>query len=266
MKKKIVRVVIFDENIEVLEKLKNAMTRESIFFEVEINLINEIDELSCLNKKDIFIINIEEVSKNNMKIDFQELSSKFINIFIINKYKIDVPVEIKNIRKVRIISNIEDDRAIAFNILHYYYMKYKNNKKQYEIRKNKEKLKKTIEQFNKHTNKEELVLEIDRLLMEGTNTRFNGYEELRFMIMFCIVNEIKIDSNKNYNYIYEAIKSICKQDWYNFSKDIGGALLLIRKRKRKLYIQHLLEKIKGKQVIEQIILISQNINANLKEV
>lgn len=256
MSKKIIEIIIFNQNIAVTEKIHNALISESMGFELKINLINKLEEIDSMKKRDILIIDVDK----NLDFNLEKLKTKFKNIIIIDKFKLFLTNTFKNSNKVYLITEIQDYRVLAFNIIYNYYTKYKNEKELYEKRKCKKNSKKVIQKFNEYINKDELIIEIDKILMQGTNTKFNGYKELSFMIMFCIINKINIKRNKKYEYIYNAIELLYKEKWYIFNKNIRGALLLLRKRKNRLYIQTLLEKIKGKTIIEQVILISQHID------
>lgn len=260
MKEKVIQIVIFSHNQELAENFKYAINLESKYFRQETIIINDIEELKKVKKVNILIVLIDE--QINEK--FVEDNKEILN----NKSKECVVIDMQNktIKRRNItkeISKNEDDKALAFTILYDYSIKLNKKKEKSQLSYNYKKLKKTMEKFEQEEDKIVILDKIDEIVMENRKNNSIGYEKLKIMIYFCIINKLDIDSDKNYNYFHKAIARIFNEKVNVVLNEINSSINLIRKRKKQLKIQEYLREIKGKQVIEQIILISKIVEKNM---
>jgi len=108
--------------------------------------------------------------------------------------------------------------------------------------------------------KEELLRNIEEKLFGNKKSNGVGYEELVTMLMYCSVNNIDVDEDRNYEYLYEAVGKIHNEYPSYVPSKISKMLGLLRQRKNKLEIQDFLKEITGRPIAEQVILISKKIN------
>ena len=70
------------------------------------------------------------------------------------------------------------------------------------------KFEKTMNNFERDNNKTFIFDKIDEIVMENRRNSSAGYEKLKVMLYFCIINKLEIDEEKNYNYFYNSIDRI----------------------------------------------------------
>ncbi|WP_304683125.1 hypothetical protein [uncultured Clostridium sp.] len=260
MKEKIIQIVVFSRKQELAEKFKYAINWESRYFRQETKIINDIEELRKVKKVNILIVLIDE-QMNWEFIEFNKevLNSKTKECFIIDMQK-------RTITKngiTELLRDSQDDKALAFKIVYDYYIELKKKNEKSQLSYNYKKLKKTMNKFEQGDNKSIILDKIDEVVMENRRNNSAGYEKLKTMIYFSIVNKLEVDSEKNYNYFHKAIARIFNENVTVILNEINSTIRIIRKRKKQLKIQEYLEEIKGKQIIEQIILISKIVEKSM---
>lgn len=260
MKKDVIQIVIYSNDIELAKKFNIAVKQESKYFKEETKIISKKEELDIVKDINILMILISDKKENELKnYKSKKIKNKAEKVVIVNmKERIVVEKDI-----IKIMGKNQDEKAIAFSILYDYSIELKNKIEEDELSYNQKMLDETMEKFNTDDSQEKVFSKIDEIVMENRANYSIGYETLKIMIYFCIVNDINIDPEQKYNYFYKAIARIFNENVNVVIKNIGSTLNLIRKRKKKLKIQEKLEEIKGKQVIEQIILISKIVKQNL---
>ena len=260
MKHELVKIVIFDKNTEESKELKYLLSQESRYFTEEIDEVNNLEKLYEINNIAILIINLNDETKN---VKIKELSHLAKKIIIIDKDNILKKSKLN--KNIKVINDIQDNRVIAFTILYDYYIELKNEKEKLQSSYSSKKFEKTMNNFERDNNKTFIFDKIDEIVMENRYISSAGYEKLKVMLYFCVINKLEIDEEKNYNYFYNAIDRIFDEKEVIILNEIKSTISLIRKRKKTLKIQNYLEKIKGRQIVEQIILISKIIRKNIEK-
>lgn len=266
MKQEVVSIKIFSKNTKSAEELKNAIIKESKYFKEKVDNISNIKDLDNIKDVSILIVIIDNESKNILKEHLKILESKVNEIILIDKNTNLLTKEFNTYRNIRIFSELKDNRAIAFSILYNYYEKLRNKREKYILKDQTKKFKSTMKKFEASEEiKVSLSDSIDKILMENLSHNSIGYEDFKTMIMFCVINGIDIDEERNYEYIYKALSKINNKRIIDLNRNIRNTLSLIRNRKKKLKIQKVLSQIKNKQVVEQVILISKEIKEKLNK-
>lgn len=264
MKQEVVRIEILSKDVKSSEELKYAIIKESEYFEEKIDIIRKIEELHNVNNVNILMIIIDKELKKILKENLAMLKDKVNKVILIDKDKNILPKEFNMYKNIKITSGIKDNRVIAFSVLYDYYKELKNKREKNILKDQSKKLEKTMDKFEQGENKIVIFDKIDEIVMENRKNNSIGYEKLKIMIYFCIINKLHLDDDKNYNYFHKAIARIFNEKVNVILNEINSSINLIRKRKKQLKIQKYLEEIKGKQVIEQIILISEVVEKNIK--
>ncbi len=264
MNQEVVRIEILSKDIKSSEELKYAIIQESKYFEERVHITRKIEELNNIKEINILIVIIENRFEKMIKDNLEMLKCKAKEVIFICKNK--KLLEGFNLyRNIKIFSGIEDNRAIAFSILYNYYEKMKNKSEKHILKDQMKKLKNSMKKFEiSEESKASLSESIDEIVMENLSHNSVGYEDLKTMIMFCIINEIDIDEEQNYEYIYKAVSEINSKRIIDLKKNIKATLGLIRNRKKKLKIQEMLSKIKNRQAVEQVILIGKEVKKQIK--
>lgn len=264
MNQEVVRIEILSKDIKSSEELKYAIIQESKYFEEKVHIIRKIEELNNTEKTNILIVIIDNKFEKIIKDNLEMLKCKANEVIFICKGK-NLLEGFKLYRNIKIFSGIEDNRAIAFSILYNYYEKLKNKREKHILKDQTKKLRNTMKKFQiSEELKASLSDSIDEIVMENLSHNSVGYEDLKTMIMFCIINEIDIDEEQNYEYIYKAVSEINNKRIIDLNKNVKTTLGLIRNRKKKLKIQEMLSKIKNRQAVEQVILISKEVKEKIK--
>ncbi len=261
MKEKIIQIVIFSHDQELAGNFKYAINLESKYFKQETRIISDMKELQKGKKVNILIVLIGEQTELKFeKYDKEKLKSKSEELVVIDMQN----KTINRSNRTRALSKSQDNKALAFTILYDYSIELNKKKEKFQLSYNYKKLEKTMNKFEQGENKIVIFDKIDEIVMENRKNNSIGYEKLKIMIYFCIINKLHIDDDKNYNYFHKAIARIFNEKVNVILNEINSSINLIRKRKKQLKIQQYLEKIKGKQVIEKIILISEIVEKNIK--
>lgn len=251
------KIIIFSKNNVLAEKLKDGINKESNFFKQNTEIINEMELINNYEHIDLLILLIDE----NMSLKY----CNFKKFFKCVERDVIIDLDKGLIKNFYNNTSYElerkfDERAIAFGILFDLYTDYQRKGQEEKLKNGMKKLKQTMKQFEKRDSyKEEFSNSIDKQLLEGKKCNCIGIDELKTMIMFCKINKLEIDENKDYEYIYEALGNIYNEHSSIVVRRIGSALGGLRHRKRKLELQEYLQEIKGKPIAEQVILISQKI-------
>lgn len=252
------KIIILSQNNALAEKLKEGINKEAKFFKQNTEIINDMELINKYEYIDLLILLIDE----NMSLKYCNFKRFFQCV------KRDIIIDLDNglIRDNYNHTSYEfgrkfDERAIAFGILFDLYTDYQRKGQDKKFKRGMKKLKQTMKQFDgkRDSYKEKISNIIDKQLLEDRKCDCNGIEELKTMIMFCVINKLNIDENKDYDFIYEALGNIYNEFPSVIARKIGSALGTLRHRKRKLKLQEYMEEIKGKQIAEQVILISQKI-------
>lgn len=258
MKAEIIHIVILSKNRQLAEKFKYALNSESKYFKQQTKIVEEIEDFE---KVDILIVIADEQINwkfiEDNKVVFKDQAKRSIIIDMQSRIIVR-----DNITKF--LSDSEDDKSLAFSILYNYYIDLKKNKERTQLSYNHKKLEKTMDKFEQGNNKMLILDKVDEVVMENKRNNSIGYEKLKIMIYFCIVNKLEIDSKKNYNYFHKAIARIFNDKVSVILNEINSTIHTIRRRKVHLKIQKDLEEMKGKLIIEQIILISKIVEKQLK--
>lgn len=250
-------IVIFSKNNILAEKLKEGINKESKFFKQNTEIINDMESINNYECVDLLILLVDE-----------SMSMKYCNFkrfFKCVERDIIIDLDKGIIKNFYNNTSYEfarkfDERAIAFGILFDLYTDYQKKDQKEKLKNGMKKLKQTMKQFEKKDSvKEKISNSIDEQLLDDRKCNCVGIDELKTMIMFCKINKLNIDENKEYDYIYEALGNIYNEYPSVITKNIGRALGELRHRKKKLKLQEYLEEIKGKPIAEQVILISQKI-------
>lgn len=263
MKKEIVRIAIISHNAEICEKLKYAFIQESKNFNVKIDVTTKIEDISKISSLNILIVIVDNELEENIRENITILKNKVNRVILIDKNNLSK--EFKTNKNIKIIPQTNDTRVIAFSILYEYNQKFIKKHEMQILKEQNNRLKKSMKKFN--INNElvpKLSENIDKILMEGLSHNSEGYEDLKIMITFCIINEIDIDEQEHYEYIYEAISKIQNKRVYDIQVNIRNTLTLIRNRRKKLKIQKLLKQLKYNLAVENVILISKEIKKQIK--
>lgn len=251
------KIVILSKNNAIAEKLKEGINKESKFFKQNTEIINDMESINEFEYIDLLILLIDE----NMSLKY----CNFKRFFQCVERDIIIDLDMGLVKDNYNHTSYEigrkfDERAIAFGILFDLYTDYQRKGQDEKLKRGMKKLKQTMKQFEKKDSyKEKISNIIDKQLLEDRKCDCNGIEELKTMIMFCVINKLNVDEDKEYDYIYEALGNIYNEFPSVIARRIGSALGMLRHRKRKLKLQEYLEEIKGKQIAEQVILISQKI-------
>lgn len=251
------KIVILSKNNAIAEKLKEGINKESKFFKQNTEIINDMESINEFEYIDLLILIIDE----NMSLKY----CNFKRFFQCVERDIIIDLDMGLVKDNYNHTSYEigrkfDERAIAFGILFDLYTDYQRKGQDEKLKRGMKKLKQTMKQFEKKDSyKEKIANIIDKQLLEDRKCDCNGIEELKTMIMFCVINKLNVDEDKEYDYIYEALGNIYNEFPSVIARRIGSALGTLRHRKRKLKLQEYLEEIKGKQIAEQVILISQKI-------
>lgn len=260
MKQEKIQIVLYSNDIELAEKFRKVIDQESKYFKEETTIISEEREFNILKDVNILIILINDELEEKIKsYNSNEINDKAEKVVIIDIQKQNMVED----KVIKTIGNNQDEKAIVFSILYDYSMKLKKKIEESELIYNKKMLEETMEKFNTDDNERKIFNKIDEVIMENKLNYSIGYEKLKTMIYFCIINKLNIDKEKRYNYFYKAIARIFNENVNVVIKDIGATLNLIRRRKRKLKIQEKIQEMKGKQIVEQIILISKIVENSL---
>lgn len=257
MSKEESKIVIFSKNNVLAEKLKEGINKEAKFFKQNTEIIDDLESLDKFECINLLILLVDE----NMSMKYCNFKRFFKCVERDILIDLDVGL-VKNFynKTSYELSSKFDGRAIAFGILFDLYTDYQKKEQKEKLENGMKKLKQTMKQFEKRDSyKEKISHIIDKQLLEGTKCECRGIGELKTMIMFCIINKLKVDENKDYGFIYEAVGRVYNEYPSVVVSRIGNALGILRHRKRKLKLQEFLEEIKGKQIAEQVILISQKI-------
>lgn len=264
MEKKLVKLAIISINAEMTLKFRDSIIKQNQYFRrVEIEIFNDIKEVESANILVIF-------SDQNLKLESKKasiiLKGKISKVFAVNidsgltwdcgkeEYKTFFNESTKKI----------DLNAIAFSILYNYYDFLVGEEKKIKKVLNKLKRKETIEAYNKYKHKEILSYNIDQIIMENQKHGFCGYEELKTMIMFCIINKEKIKYDKDYTYIQDAMCEICDHTIYNIKNNIEVAIYIIVSKKKILKIQPILIRMRGRGYIEKAIIMGKVVEYYMK--
>lgn len=251
------KIVILSKNNTLAEKLKEGINKESKFFKQNTEIINDMELINKFEQIDLLILLIDE----NMALKF----CNFKRFFKCVKRDVIIDVDFGTVKNNYNHTSYEfgrkfDERAIAFGILIDLHTDYQKKGQDEKLKRGMKKLNQTMKQFEKRDSyKEKISNIIDKQLLEDRKCDCSGIEELKTMIMFCVINKLNVEENKEYDFIYEALGNIYNEFPSIIARRIGSALGTLRHRKRKLKLQDYMEEIKGKQIAEQVILISQKI-------
>ncbi len=253
MNNNVVNIVIYSKETEILNDLKYAIEKECTFFKQNTQIVNDIKKVDKIENINILIV----VFKNQRMNIVKNLNNKAEKLIIVDLKKGIIK---GNQEKVEEITKTEDIRAIAFSIVFNYYDESRKKKFEEVQKQNDSNLDKGLNKFEGKENfKREISLKIDKALtINGRN--FKGFEELKTMIMFCIINDISIKENSNdYNYIYDATAKILNETKGRMKDNITTGLAVVRHRKCKSKIGNCIIEVKTKPITEQIILIGKEI-------
>ena len=266
MKQEVVKIKIFSKDVKSSEELKYAIIQESKYFKEKVDIIKNIEDFNNIEDVNILIVIIDNKLKNIIKENLTKLESKVEKIVFIDKNNNILAKEFSMYKNIKISSGIDDNKVIAFSILYDYYEKLKNKSEKHILKEQAKKIKNTIKKFDINEElKKSLSDNIDKVVMENLSHNSAGYGDFKTMLMFCIINEIDINKEQNYDYIYKAVSKINNKRIIDLNKNIRNTLGLIRNRKKKLKIQDMLFKIKNRQAVEQVILISKEIKEELNK-
>lgn len=245
MNKQKVLIVILSKNKELAEKFKYAIDLQYNFFKREIHIINKEKDLKDFSEINILILLDPE------KYKIKDMEARIEKTVIIDMKK----NIIKEDNEKRDISLMKDEKAIAFSIIYNYYKEIKakeEEKKQYDY----EKVKLLVEKFqNSEDDRIKLSKKIDEIIIGNDKSIFIGYKELRSMLILQKVCNIEMQGE--YNYIYITLVKILNESEGAIKHNLRNALKILRNRAKDTRIQEVLQMSKGRQVIEQIILLGQ---------
>lgn len=249
----VVDIVIYSKEPRIANNLKYAIEKECTFFKQNTQVINDIEKLDKIKNINILIV----VYKNQLINEFKSFDNKAEKVIIVDLKKGIIKEKQETVEKIK---KIEDIRAIAFSIVFNYYDESRKKKFEEEQKQNDSNLDKALNKFeNKEDSKREISLKIDKALTINGRI-FKGFEELKTMIMFCIINDISIKENSNdYNYIYDATAKILNETKGRMKDNITTGLAVVRHRKCKNKIGNCVMEVKTKPIAEQVILIGKEI-------
>ncbi len=255
MRKEIAVKILNQTNISN-EKLEKALLSQSKFFRVTVEFKESIDII--LKEKNFHSIIIIVLNKRLNK----ELLEKIINLAR-NRNRINIVDTEKYISKtkketllqkesVKIIEETKDIYVLAFNILYDYYQENKNfiDNKNETSEEEEEKYNFVMNQYKECKNKDEILDLIDDFLLEGKSYNFQGYNELKTLILICIICKIK-DRSERFLYVYRVVAEIHKKKEGEIRYLIGSALNSIKNRKLK--VNEILNKLNGSNIVKQAI-------------
>lgn len=260
-----ITIKILNEGNTSTEKIAMALKTESKFFRINIESKDNVDII--LKEDNLESIIILFLNKKLNKYNFEKLielskDTRKINIIdrekFISKTKKEILLQNKS---VRIIEECEDIHLLAFSVLYNYYeenidlfnKENKGNKGKKIF--DKDKYNFVMKKYEECVNKDNILNLIDDFLLEGKKYNFKGYEELKMLILICIICDVKEDDDEQFLYIYKVISEIYKKNIKEIRTSLTNAINLIRCKKVLKASKTLLEQ-KGKPLIIQTLKVS----------
>lgn len=259
------KIAILGKNEKLIKKMLKSVKNESNYFKIEIITIQSTRALEKIMEKQeiniLFVIMDKTLDKRIEELNLVESDIEQI-VFINSK---DISITKKDYTKHNSIVTYTyktDYKIIAFQVLFKF---YKNRIKynQYEIE--KKKIRRLIDRTERNKEKKILSNKINKIFNKQ-NCRSIGYQNLKKIIVICIINELKVENEEEYYLIYKIMLEVYKLEWEEIRQSIYKNISVIRESTKSFMIQKTLAEIKGKSIVEQIISISNEINKECKKI
>lgn len=255
MKKQVAVKIVNEEKINI-ERLEKALLFEAKFFKINLEEKENIDLLfKEENLESIIIVLIGEKTNEKFLDKIIEVSktTKKINIIDIKSNLAKGKKEILEQKEnIAVLSEYKDQSVLAFNIIYDY---YNENREFFEDEKNilkleTEKYKFIMTKYESTDNKEGLLKIIDEFLLEGKKYNFKGYDELKTLILLCMICDIE-DEYEHFYFVYKVICEIYGKTENEIRNLINYGLNSIKIKKEKLAVNKYLKEVNGKNLVIQ---------------